>query len=285
MADIDLRPMSLGEVLDRTFKLYKNNFWLFVGIIALPSLLLLMFNVGMAAVQTSALKTGGVAGTLGFPSAGVVIGAIVGVIAGLVIYMGLLGTAQAATVLAVSDLYLGQTPSLMGCYKRVGTRAWRVIAIIILTSVIVGVGFLLLIVPGIMLLCRTSLAVQSAMLEDTNTGRSIERSMELTKGYSWHFFFIFVLVWVLTVMVNGVFQIPLLILTFKAVQTHQVLSFGTLFLQHLGSFVAEVLVSPIGAIAFALMYYNLRVRKEAFDIQHLMSTLETGPAPGAPSIA
>lgn len=285
MADVDLRPMSLGEVLDRTFKLYKSNFWLFIGIIALPFLILLMFNVGMAAVHTSTLKTGGVAGTFGLPTVGVVVGAFVGAIVALVIYFGLLGAAQAATVLAVSDLYLGQTPSLMACYKRVGVRAWRVIAILFLVTVIVIVGFLLLIVPGIMLLCRTSLAVQSAMLEDTNTGRSIERSMELTKGYSWQIFFIFVLVWMLSAMVSAIFQIPVTILMFKAAQTHRALSFAGLFMQHLGSFVSEVLVSPIGAIAFALMYYNLRVRKEAFDIQHLMSALEAGPAPGAASVA
>ncbi len=39
MAEVDLRPMTLGEVLDRTFHLYKNNFWLFAGIIALPLLI------------------------------------------------------------------------------------------------------------------------------------------------------------------------------------------------------------------------------------------------------
>jgi len=36
MAAIDLRPLSLGEILDRTFSLYRNNFLLFFGITAIP---------------------------------------------------------------------------------------------------------------------------------------------------------------------------------------------------------------------------------------------------------
>ena len=43
--------------------------------------------------------------------------------------------------------------------------------------------------------------------------------------------------------------------------------------------------TPIGTIAFSLMYYNLRVRKEAFDIQHLVASLGTNPAPTASPIA
>ncbi|MGD0956950.1 MAG: hypothetical protein ABR953_08975 [Candidatus Acidiferrales bacterium] len=45
MADLDLRPLSLGEILDRTFSLYRRNFLLFLGITALPHLLILALNL------------------------------------------------------------------------------------------------------------------------------------------------------------------------------------------------------------------------------------------------
>jgi hypothetical protein len=38
MAALDLRPLSLGELLDRTFSLYRRNFWLFLGILRIPYL-------------------------------------------------------------------------------------------------------------------------------------------------------------------------------------------------------------------------------------------------------
>ena len=45
---LDLRPLTLGELLDRSFSLYRRHFWLFVGIMALPSLLGLAFGLLVA---------------------------------------------------------------------------------------------------------------------------------------------------------------------------------------------------------------------------------------------
>lgn len=277
MSDVDLRPMTLGEVLDRTFKLYRSNFWLFAGIIAVPFLVLLVINIGVAGLGIGTGRA--VAG--GLPSPGLLAGMIGGGLTFGLLYLFLLGAAQAATVFAVSDLYLGRPTGLRECYKRVGAKAVRVILILILTGLTVMVGFLLLIIPGFILMCRTAIAVPVSMLEDTKSIRSIERSMELTKGYSGQVFIIFLMVWVLTWIVAMIFQTPFALL----IQTQHTVSFGTLLLQHLSSFISQVLVGPIATIAFSLMYYNLRVRKEAFDIQHLMASLGPGTSPNAPSVA
>jgi hypothetical protein len=86
-----------------------------------------------------------------------------------------------------------------------------------------------------------------------------------------------------------ILQGPFLFLAISSASAHQVPSFGFAVLQDLAAFVSQVLVGPIGTIAFSLMYYNLRVRKEAFDIQHLMASLGTtppsNPVPTAPSVA
>lgn len=283
MTDVDLRPMSLGEVLDRTFSLYKRNFWLFIGITALPFLILLVLRVGLASFQTANVGVARTGGTAPVISSGVIAGAITaGVIFGF-LYLVLIGAAQAATVFAVSDLYLGRPASVRGSYGRVGGKALRVIAILILVSLSVGVGFILLIIPGFILLCRTALSVPASMLEDSKSIRSIERSMELTKGHALQLFLIFLLVWFLTYVAALVFQVPFVYLQTEAIKAHQALSFGVLILQNLATFLSEVLIAPIGTIAFCLMYYNLRVRKEAFDVQHLMASLGSQPAPGAPS--
>ena len=46
MTALDLRPLSLGELLDRTFFLYRRNFLLFTGIAAIPYSLCLVMNLG-----------------------------------------------------------------------------------------------------------------------------------------------------------------------------------------------------------------------------------------------
>jgi hypothetical protein len=301
MAEVDLRPMSLGEVLDRTFSLYKRNFWLFAGIVSLPYLLLLIVNVAIAQIGigagTSAPKDGGL------PSVGLLAGAAAGGIVVLIFYFLLTGAAHAATIFAVSDLYLGRSPSLRNSYGRVGTKVFRILLLFFIFFLVVVIGFAAIGIVGallrsplvlvffmflgfillIILLCRSAVVIPSAMLEDAGAVRAISRSFELTKGHGFQIFLIFLLVAVLSYVGILIFQAPFMFLQADALKAHQTLSLGMLILQNLSAFVSEVLVGPIGTIAFSLMYYNLRVRKEAFDVQHLMASLGSQPAPGAPS--
>jgi hypothetical protein len=41
MSGFELRPLSLGELLDRAFLLYRRNFWLFAGIMVIPMCLMI----------------------------------------------------------------------------------------------------------------------------------------------------------------------------------------------------------------------------------------------------
>jgi hypothetical protein len=307
MADADLRPMSLGEVLDRTFNLYKNHFWLFVGITALPFSLLLIVEVAALAMGFVSPKA---PATHTPPlSPGIVGGMVGGAALVLILYFLMIGAAHAATVFAVSDLYLSRPVSIRGSFARVGWRVFRVLAVFFLIGLIMVVGFvviavfgfalpgailkgigLLLLIPvvGILmviLMCRVAVSIPAAMLEDLGPVRALERSAYLTKGHVLQIFVIFLLVVVATYVAILVLQMPLLILMMASVTAHKTPSFGLQVLQQLAAFISQVLVGPIGTIAFSLMYYNLRVRKEAFDIQHLMLSMSANPEPNAPSAA
>lgn len=290
MPNADLRPMSLGEVLDRTFSLYRSNFWLFAGIMSWPFLVLFFFNLVVGAWTAgraaSVHASGGAHGLAISP--GLIGGAVGGGLITLILYLALTGAAQAATVFAVSDLYLGRPATIGSAFQRVRGNIARVLGVIALVGIVVGIGFVLLIIPGIILLARTGVAVPAAMLEDEGPRDSLSRSMELTKGSAMQMLLIFLLVWVLGMVAVVVFQLPFT--AFVASSKPQALSFGLLLLRNLSTFLSQVLVGPIGTIAFVLMYYNLRVRKEAFDLQHLMGSLGTGstqvtPAPGGVSPA
>ena len=282
MADADLRPMSLGEVLDRTFKIYRNHFWLFAGISALPAGAMLIVRVANSAWTAHASRVRVVGQSADISPTAVVTGVLVAVVLMLIFFV-LLGYAQAASVFAVSDLYLGGTAGLRRSYGRVGAKALRVVGIFLLLSLVLGVGLLLLIVPGIILGCRVALAVPVAMLENTNAFRSIERSMQLTKGHGLEIFVILLMVVALNYVVILLLQGPFVFLVLAAAKSHSTLSFFTLVLMSLSSFLSEVLVWPIFTVSLSLMYYNLRVRKEAFDIQHQLSTMSANPTLGTPS--
>jgi hypothetical protein len=58
----------------------------------------------------------------------------------------------------------------------------------------------------------------------------------------------------------------------------------TILLDNAGSFLASALAGPISTIAVALMYYDQRIRKEAFDLQWMMDSMEHSSQPTAPEV-
>ena len=45
------------------------------------------------------------------------------------------------------------------------------------------------------------------------------------------------------------------------------------FVNQLFSLAGQILIVPIGAIAYILLYYDLRIRKEGFDLQMLANSI------------
>jgi hypothetical protein len=84
------------------------------------------------------------------------------------------------------------------------------------------------------------------------------------------------------------FQMPFLVLTaVTAKQSHLMLLWTVL--GQVGGFLGGILVAPVHTIGFALFYYDLRVRKEAFDLQMMMQAIGADPVPppiagGVPSM-
>jgi len=275
MATVDLRPMTLGEVLDRTFTLYRENFLLFAGITALPHLLTLIFNFGVLSMRGSGTS----GASPGLPSAGMIGGILLGAIGGAVLLLLIVGITQAATVSAVSDLYLGRDTSIRDAYAQSKGIIFIVVAIMILSGLATLVGLIFLIIPGIYLACRLAVSVPVAVVEKESPVAAMGRSMALTKDYAGQMFLLLLLVGVLTYVVSILLQLPVIFSSFSAAMAKTQPSVGVTAYSYVAQFLSQVLVGPIGTISASLMYFNLRVRKEGFDIQHLLGSLENAPRP------
>lgn len=266
--------MSLGELLDRTFSLYRKNFLLFVGIVALPYLVLLAFQLA------------GVAFGLG-TSATLVAVRLLWTLATLIVSLGVYAAFQGATVIAVSHLHLGRPVSIAESFAGIKGRILYIALIVIGYGIGVGVGFLLLIIPGIILGLMWALTVPVAVLEDTGLRDSVNRSRALTKGARGRVFVIFLLFLILFYAAYVVWAIPLFAVIETLARTHN--TPGTLLWTQVafpvGVFLSQCLVAPLMTIGLSLVYYDQRVRKEAFDLQHMMAMLDDGAAPGRPASA
>lgn len=271
MGGVDLRPMTLGEVLDRTFTLYRERFLLFAGISALPYLVLMIFKFGVLMFQRANLTNGAPRDpgqAIGF------LGSLVLSLLGtLFLTFILVGIAQSATIWSVSELYLGRETSVGSAYAYSKARVLVVLATLLLAGLATGVAFLFLIIPGIYVACRLAVAIPVVIVERESPTTAMERSWQLTEGHVGQMFLLLVLVWVISYAVGMLFQLPVFFFAFTAAMAKQQVSVGVTAYSYVAEFVAQVLAGPVGTISASLMYYNLRVQKEGFDIQHLLSSL------------
>ncbi|HSS96012.1 MAG TPA: glycerophosphoryl diester phosphodiesterase membrane domain-containing protein [Terriglobales bacterium] len=268
-----LRPLNTGELLDRTFSLYRNHYALFLGIVALPHLVLLAFQ--LAGVALIPRNKGDVLGALLIGLWAIGAGLVSLVVSAL---------SQAATIIAVSQVHLGRPASVMDSFSRVKSKILGVIGLSLLSGIGIGLACLLLLVPGIMLLVRWSLAVPAKVLEDLPVTDAMSRSSQLSEGNRWRIFVVWILFLALSIAVSMLLQWPI---TFGAIFLVKNLGpTGPLLVAvatNVAAFISQCLVAPLITIAFSLIYYDERVRKEAFDIQLMMTTLDAQQLQPAPA--
>ncbi len=273
MAEPGLRPLSLGEILDRTFSLYRRHFLLFLGITALPHLLILLLNLGQilfmkapAMIAKPPLDTQfqarGGSGLMAFGLGGLLVGGVIYLVAYLF--------SQGGTIYAVSELYLGRTATISASLRKVWGQLANLFGVCLLNGLAVMGATIFLIIPGIYVACRLITCVPAALLEDLGARESLERSFYLTKGSAWRALVIYVLYFVLLYAAALLFMIPFGVAIAMAAKDPSMarLSLG---LFQVGNFLAGILVGPFLLIATSVFYYDLRVRKEAFDLQLMMN--------------
>ena len=272
-----LRPLSTGELLDKTFTLYRQNFPLFFGISGLAQLCVLIALMAMTAM----FRSQGLAQTVSSAMTTAILG-LVTVFVYLIAAIIAGGINQAATTFAVSSLYLEEPIGIRAAYSRVRGLVWRSVNVVISVGIRIIGGLLLFIIPGIIMLRRYSLSVPVAVLENLKTREALKRSRHLSEGSGGRILLVYVLmlalIWAVSLGAGWMLRL---------VFTPQVLreSFAAQMVQQFVSFLVGAAVGPVMTIAFSLLYYDQRVRKEAFDIEHMMSTLQRVGAPSAAAAA
>ena len=284
MADLDLRPLSLGEILDRTFSLYRRHFLLFAGTTALPNLLVLALSLAQSffIVSPAARRTPGVEQLQSATSAWFGPLGAIGVLVGVVVYIIVYLLSQGGTVYPVSDLYLGKPTTIGTSLRRMRGQIGSLFGVTVLNGLAVMAATILLIIPGIYVACRLLPCVPAALLEDLGPRSSLERSFRLTKDFAGRSFVIYLLYFVLVYAALMLFTFPFEVAMGLSAKDPSIIRLWLSFVQ-IGNFIATVLVSPVLTIATAVFYYDLRVRKEAFDLQLMMHPSGSIPS-GAPSV-
>ncbi len=296
---IQIHPMAVGELLDRSFRLLRQHFWLLFIIMFIPQALFFVIGQGVSLVFG--------------PSGGVGAGSGLGVglfsVFTYLLFVLVQFWAQGALIFAVSETYLGHSTSIRGSYGAIRKRLGQLLGTMILWGVLVfmwpalaaiisavlvpvlaalGIrgGFLIVVSViafivtvwlALHLLLNWLLVDKVVVLENTRWMSALRRSKELMNATTEAGFWrrpkskaalILLLGFLIAIGIHLLFQAPGLI--FHLLTPRSLLGAT---LTGLLNMISTSLATGYTATAMILFYYDIRVRKEGFDLKMMAQNL------------
>ncbi|WP_018932098.1 hypothetical protein [Gracilibacillus lacisalsi] len=125
-------------------------------------------------------------------------------------------------------------------------------------------GFVMLSSLGIfigvgLLLTKWSLYLPAVLFNNVAPGLS--KSWRLTKKQTWKFFGLFIVLLIITTIISGILQLPLIFL-------------GNSVLAHLLTNIISLISSIVFTVGYAVMYFDATVRQEGTDLQEMIKEYE-----------
>jgi hypothetical protein len=255
-----LRPLGVGEILGTAFLVYRRHasaLWRVVAVVvALPAAL----NGALAVAERQVRDSSGSSGSLVF-------------LQSLVLVVSLVASclATASTFRLVVDAYLGHTVDPGASLRFALHHLSAVIWVSLIVGLGVGIATLLLIAPGVYLFVAWSVAVPVLLGENLRGVAALRRSRELVRGRWWSCAGVLVLAFLMAVIAAAVILIAL-----TGIFGSNGSDSALFFEQGVASLIANTLVLPFWVAATAVLYIDLRVRREEFNAQALTRSLSPG---------
>jgi len=243
-----LRELSISEILNETFSLYSKNFanyvipFLIVGVITGLSMILLSLVIVVPAELPPGSTTQQMISWLSSYLAPLITLTIVTGSIGWVVG----SMAEGISVKSVSDSMEKGEADLQTSFRFTASRIISILGASIVTGVLILLGTIALIIPGIILAIMFSLVFQTIIIENTGILESLSRSRRLVSGRWFTTFALFLVLYIIVGIVayiGGVIGEP----------------FG--LAGGLVSSLAQALIQPIVPIGFTLYYYSMIARK------------------------
>jgi hypothetical protein len=286
-----LRPLRIGELLDRAIRLYRANFLTFIGIVAVMYVPLTILQILSSALLGRSITA---SPEQIFSSASYWIG--MGSTFLLIFLQVFLvqGIAMGALARAVADNNLGKKTGILDAYREIGSSWISLVgALLFLGVVLIGI-FLWWLVPCIgwitglgMLFYMTAVVNQLVppvvVLEDQTATGSVRRAWSLARRRFWPVLGYALLLGLFSlIVVNGPATIVNIVLTqvFRSLGSTSTFMALSSVVSGLLTLVFSLLYFPLQMTAFTLVYFDLRVRTEGFDI-----ALQALQAEGATDVA
>jgi hypothetical protein len=216
--DVSAQPISPGSVLSRIWSIYTDQFAVLVGtalvLYALQFVIYLLLPAALAIVL-------------------------------VLLFWALAILYQGMVVELVQDVQNGRRDhSVGGLLRSVEPVFWPLVAVSILFGIGVGIGFILVIIPGLILLTIWSVVAPVTVLERPGVFAAFGRSRELVRGNGWRVFGVIVVVFLAVAVISII----------VGAATSSLGAVGRALVQ----WVVNAGLAPISALSASVLYFALR---------------------------
>jgi len=288
-----LRPLGIGEILDVAIKIYRARFGVLVRavVVVLGPAFVLIGAIALSIPQSDNLTDVSQPGATPTFEADKFWAFMAGtLVIFVVVYIGT-QLATGACFKAVSGAYLDEEPDWRESLRFAREHLASLLLISLLLVLFLAPAFLACIVPGAYLYVCWSVAAPVLLLEGVKGRAALKRSRALVQGRFWPTVAVLLLMTILTGIVQAIF---LGVLTgIVSVSGNEVARAAA---NALGQLISSAVTTPFTAAVLTVMYFDLRVRKEGFDLELLarrlgvepgtastIDLLPPAPAPGGPA--
>lgn len=270
---VPLRPLGVAEILDGSFRAIRRNPAAMVGPAAVIAVVRVAAVAGLQLGAYRFLNTVVLELLATF-----VISAVLGAVLG-----GLLAA-------VVTQDVLGVRITARQAVSRVRGRLWALLGLAVTVTVLETLGLVALTVPGIWLWGLWAVAVPALVVERTTVRGALGRSRQLVAGLWWRVWGIRALGYLVAMLLGAVVSVPFLALASAITGSGGLLpdpnsgsSATYVLIVSVGSVLSATLTEPIRAAIDALLYVDLRMRREGLDI--VLQQAARAAQPLAPAVS
>ena len=301
-----IRPMTLGEILDKAIRLYRQNFLTFIGIFAIPYIPMVVIQMVFSILYTTTmmspdrLQSADPLTEMGLGIA-TIIGSVVFLIANFILVSGF---ATAAITRAVANNYMDKPIGILDSYRAITGSVWKLIWAIVLCTILLILILIWAIVPivgwfsgpGIFVFFAwivIPLVAPIIVLENHGITQTIRRAWDLGRSRFWWLIgYALVLSLLGQLIVTGpvillrvILQAALSSIPDMGFETRSILD---TILSNLLTMAMGLLYSPLQLTMMTVVYFDLRARSEGLDLALQLSSLnenQTDSSPALPDIS
>jgi hypothetical protein len=181
----------------------------------------------------------------------------------VVLAVGLLTHALivAVSTRVVANQYVDHDEVASAAWSTTGRRFFAVIGVSLIVAICQAIGLVACFVGTFVPLALFSAAIPALLLERKGVGAALSRSLELTRSHFWHVLGVVVSASLLGTLLNAALAAGLNVFARTSGTTTLVIAQGA------ANTIAAVLTTPFVAAATVALYFDLRIRDEAFDVQ------------------